>query len=570
MIMDTENKRLLKAEKITTIITDLDETLWQGVLAEKQKLKPNKDYYEFLKSVYRRGIQIFVVSKNDENDVLKTFKELGIDKNFFTSILVNWDPKYLNIERLLRQTNIRPETTIFIDDGPLERTEVKTKIESIHCLDFREWKILQERRYLKHKELQEESEIKERINRYRTAIKAHQLRGEIKEDKEFLRKLKRELSIGEISFENMDRFTRLLVVTHRINFNPEKFKDYDKTLDYLYKKVSEGYKLFAISTKESGISLGLTGALVVKIEGKKAIVEDGTFSCGIIGRDFEQKSLLAFCDILKKQGIEEISFLVKLTSTNKRVREIFEELGINEKERRAEDILYTTSLEGLTPKKTYDWIKILDTPPEMDYYGIPSIIEFFDKNVKPRIKRSFNIVNLGSAKGEVLGHLKEDLKKEFCNFIKENNIGYTKVDIEKVPEENNIVANAEDLSKVMGNETQDLVMAIELLEHTEHFWEVINEMIRICKTRGYIFITVPNFHYPKHEYPIDLWRIGPKTLSSFFPKDSFELIKIEKEGDRNSPRRTMIFVNKIKKISTNYKIPKNGKTDWKSGLTIFP
>ena len=561
---------LLKADKITTIVTDLDGTLWKGIIAEKQKPVLNKDYFELLKNLYKKGIQIFVVSKNDKEDVIKSFSELGITKELFVEIISNWDAKYLNIEKLLSQTGIRQETVIFIDDNLLELTEVATSMKSIFCVNALDWQIIKQNNYLNNKEIQPEEEIKERINRYRTAIWANQIKKNFqKEDKEFLHSLKRELSIGEISFENIDRFTRLLVVTHRINFNPEKFKDYDNALDYLYKKVNEGYKLYAVSTRENNIPLGLTGAIVVRFNKNKAIVEDATFSCGIIGRDFEQRSLLALLELLEKAGVKEVEFIVKLTSTNKRVREIFEELNFNIKKENGREVFYNVTLKGYKPSKNYEWIKISSTPPEMDYTGIPSIMEFLDKLVKPLIKKNYAIINLGAAKGEVLGHLKKDTRKLFYDFIQKNNIKYTKVDIEKLPEEKIVVANAEDMTRVIENNSQDIVMAIELLEHTEHFWKVVNETIRICKVGGYIFITVPSYQYPKHEYPIDLWRIGEKTLSSFFPKSSFEIIHIEKEGNSQFPRRTMILVKKISEFKASYSLPEGGKTDWQTGLTIF-
>src|SRR3989344_6210236 len=102
-------KELLKADKIKAVITDLDNTLWSGILAEKQKLVLNKKYHEFLKSLYDKGIQIIIVSKNDESDVLDAFQKLKIDKNLFTLIVSNWDPKYLNIDRIIQQMNFRPE-----------------------------------------------------------------------------------------------------------------------------------------------------------------------------------------------------------------------------------------------------------------------------------------------------------------------------------------------------------------------------------------------------------------------------------------------------------------------------
>ena len=110
-------------DKITAIITDLDNTLWKEIIAEKQTAKLNKDYYNFLIDCYKKGIQLFIVSRNDKKDVLETLNKLNLNKNKFTMIIANWEPKYLNIERLIYQTQLRPETIAFVDDNVLERNE---------------------------------------------------------------------------------------------------------------------------------------------------------------------------------------------------------------------------------------------------------------------------------------------------------------------------------------------------------------------------------------------------------------------------------------------------------------
>lgn len=557
---------MLKTDKIKAVITDLDNTLWSGILGEKQKLILNKEYYEFLRSLYTKGIQIIIVSKNDQSDVLDAFKKLGVDQELFTIIISNWDPKYLNVEKIINQANFRPETVIFVDDNPFERTEVKTKITDINVFD---WIHLEKNPLIQKQKKQSTQEIETRINRYRTAFRIKELEIDSKDSLEFLNKLQREISIGEIDVDNLDRFTRLFVETHRINFNPEKFADYDKALDYLHKQLNKRHKLFAISTREGGYSLGLTGALVVNIENNKAQITDGTFSCGIIGRDFEQKSLLVIIEKLQKTDTKSLEVNVTLTGTNKRVREFLKDLGFIEKIRHKNKIVYSLNLKKFIPTKKYEWIKLLTTPPELDYTGHPAVISFFENNVKPLIANNYNIVNLGSSRGEVLGHLQKNVRKNFYDFLKQKHIVYKKVDQEYYPDEQNIVANAENLKQVIVDESQNLVIAVELLEHTEHFWKVINEIIRICKVGGFIFITCPSFNYPKHEYPIDLWRIGPKILSKFFPKSHFKIIKIEREGDKKNPRRTLILVQKQKSFSTNYDLPKGGKTNWKTGLTIF-
>ncbi len=561
---------LKTVEKIAAVITDLDETLWSGILAEKQTITLKKDYYAALEKLYKKGVQLFVVSKNDLPDVKTAFVNLGINSSIFTSVIANWDPKYLNIERLIHNTELRPETVLFVDDSNLERSEVRAKIPKIHCIDAIDWQAILDIPYLKNKKEQRATEITERVNRYRTAIMASEQKEKHNgNDIDFYRSLKRELAIGAISADNLDRFTHLLVDTHRINFNPSKFAVYDEALDYLYARLNQGNKLFAISTKENGISLGFTGALVVDIEQTKATLTDGTFSCGIIGRDFEQKSILALIELLKKQGIEELEALVTPTSTNKRVREVFEDLGFTEKNRTENQITFSVKFKNYIPKKTFDWIQILSTPPELDYTGHPAVIKAFESYVKPLIKPNFKVINLGSAQGEVLGYLQKEVREEFYKFLAQNKAEYTKIDLEFYPEEQNLVGNAEDLSQLVKTESQDLVMAVELLEHTEHFWRVINEIIRVCKVGGYIFITVPSFNYAKHEYPIDLWRIGPKTLSSFFPKTHFKLVKLEKEGKKEVPRRTIILVKKMSAFDAYYSQPAGGKVNWETGLTIF-
>lgn len=556
-------------EKITTLISDLDGCMWDGTLAEKQKVKLNTDYVDELKRLYAKGIQIFIVSKNDYNDVINTFHSLGINKNLFTHIIANWEPKYLNIEKLLNQTNIRPETVIFIDDNYLELDEVELKMPLIKCIHFSTWGKKLKNKYFEKLEYQSTFEIQERVNRYKTAIKSSELRDSISEDKSFLKLLNRKIAIGEITSDSeIKRFAKLLTLTHRINFNPDKFLTFDDALEDIIQKGKLGYKLIGVSVWESNLSLGLSGGFLLKIHDGSAEIEDATFSCGIIGRDFEQRAIIVLINSLKKIGIEQVIITVRKTSTNVRVAQILNELEFQKISINNVTEKYLININDFKPVNSYEWIELIETPSFTEHFGIPSVIDFFNDKVKPIIKKGNSIINLGSANGEVLGHLKQDKKQEFIDFINKNEIKLTKVDLVYIPEEKNDIGNAENLINIK-SERFNLVMAIELLEHTQHFWMVINEMIRICKVGGYILITVPANNYPKHEYPIDLWRIGGVTLLSFFPEDYFKIVRFETEGDSKFPRRIMLLAQKKKKYNNIHKLPKNGKTDWKTGITYF-
>jgi HAD superfamily phosphatase (TIGR01681 family) len=97
----------------------------------------NTEYYGYLKELHDKGIQIFVVSKNDKDDVIKEFEIQNIDPNMFTKIIANREPKYLNIKNLLHQLEgVKAEQVIFVDDNPLEREEVEKTIPNIHAIDY--------------------------------------------------------------------------------------------------------------------------------------------------------------------------------------------------------------------------------------------------------------------------------------------------------------------------------------------------------------------------------------------------------------------------------------------------
>lgn len=54
----------------------------------------------------------------------------------------------------------------------------------------------------------------------------------------------------------------------------------------------------------------------------------------------------------------------------------------------------------------------------------------------------------------------------------------------------------------------DLVWSSSCFEHNEMFWLSFNEMVRVCKNSGYIYICAP-FKEGVHNEPVDCWRFLP-------------------------------------------------------------
>ncbi|MHB8224920.1 HAD-IIIC family phosphatase [Acidithiobacillus sp.] len=137
--------RVLRAEDpVKLIITDLDNTLWRGVLAEEDEIVPWQHtegwplgYAEALLECKRRGILLAICSKNEEGPTRERFQQLWGQRlrlEDFCSVQINWQPKSQNIAQILRTTNILPDHALFIDDHPLEIEEVRRAFSRMRFL----------------------------------------------------------------------------------------------------------------------------------------------------------------------------------------------------------------------------------------------------------------------------------------------------------------------------------------------------------------------------------------------------------------------------------------------------
>ena len=130
------------------LITDLDDTLWKGIVGEVgvEQISWNLDhhshmhavYQEFLGSLARTGVLLAVASKNDPDRVEEAFRrpDLLLPKNRIFPFEVHWGPKSASIGRILKTWNIASDSVVFVDDSPIELAEVKSVYPDIECVLF--------------------------------------------------------------------------------------------------------------------------------------------------------------------------------------------------------------------------------------------------------------------------------------------------------------------------------------------------------------------------------------------------------------------------------------------------
>jgi FkbH-like protein len=562
------SKSLLTAKKIAAVVIDLGGTLLKGAITD-DKLVVDLERLETIKFLHARGIQIFIISKNDRDVVLRALESLGVDKGIFTYIIANLEAKVKNIAQLLEATHVSQSAVVFIDSDNLKRQSAKEYFPRLHVLEPEQMSFLSVIPVIDIRSIESLSVIKHRQNRYRAKLDKWFLLWGRSASSELQKTLQQKICVTQPSVNDLYRIARLFFATQKLNFNPFVFDDEKALLEIIFQKVNSGSIIYAISASQQGNSFGLIGAFVVNINNQEATIENVTFSSSAMGFDFEERALAVLMGRLKKQGIIKVFLQLINSTTNSSIQHLLWRMGFHFEDHNQDGkcLLFSKYINRFDSEKVLP--SILETEElDLNCPGIPEVIEFFYQEVAPLIKKNDVIANLGSAQGEVLGLLEAGQKEDFMSMVSSAHL--FNVDLEYFSELDNFVADAENLQAVFSDESRDQVWAVELLEHTHHPWRVINEMARICRIGAYIFITVPGKSFPKHEAPIDFWRIGPKTLVKLFPHDYFKVIALENAGSPDNLRRTMLVLQKTKTtpaILASAFI--GGQYDEKNGITYF-
>ena len=70
------------------------------------------------------------------------------------------------------------------------------------------------------------------------------------------------------------------------------------------------------------------------------------------------------------------------------------------------------------------------------------------------------------------------------------------------------VVDGERLTEAFPVDHFDTVLCFECLEHTVRPWRVVEQMRRVLKPGGHLWVSTPTFGFPLHRFPVDCYRFG--------------------------------------------------------------
>ena len=130
------------------LITDLDGTLWKGVLGDdgpdgvswdpENQSRAHALYQQALASLARSGVLIGVASKNDRAAVDAAFRrpDLVLRPGMVYPVEAHWGPKSQSVARILAAWNVGAGDVVFVDDSPMELAEVRRAFPEMECLAY--------------------------------------------------------------------------------------------------------------------------------------------------------------------------------------------------------------------------------------------------------------------------------------------------------------------------------------------------------------------------------------------------------------------------------------------------
>lgn len=106
---------------------------------------------------------------------------------------------------------------------------------------------------------------------------------------------------------------------------------------------------------------------------------------------------------------------------------------------------------------------------------------------------------------------------------------YQTLDIERRTENIDFIGDLQDLSGVIGSESFNTVMALEVLEHIPDSPKALAEIFRILAPGGVALISVPHLSR-LHEEPHDYYRFTHYGLRHLFEQAGFEVLEVAPIG----------------------------------------
>lgn len=276
--INLDNPLKTRLKEVKCVIWDLDNTLWDGVLLESDKVVLQDRIKEIIITLDGRGILHSIASKNNYLDAWTKLEEFGL-ASYFLYPEIHWDSKSGSVGRIVENLNIGKDTIVFIDDQPFERDEVTSEHPEVDVLDALFYLEMLDYKCLNPKFTTSDS-ARRRLMYQEEAKRVVEEQDYQGPKEEFLSSLNMVFSIAEAREEDLQRAEELTVRTNQLNATGKTYT-YEELLSYAE---SKDHKLYVCELTDKYGSYGKIGLALVEMGKGDSYLKMLLMSCRVLSR----------------------------------------------------------------------------------------------------------------------------------------------------------------------------------------------------------------------------------------------------------------------------------------------
>jgi FkbH-like protein len=302
------------------LCTDLDNTLWGGVLGEEGpegiatgSAFPGNcylDYQKYLKQLSSRGILLAIVSKNNEADVREAFQvrsaDLALCPDDFVARKISWNEKSESIRELAQELSLGLDSFVFVDDNPVECEAIRQELPEVAVVlapvlePWRLVEVLSEQPFFDAAVVTDDDV--NRLNEYKSQAQRAELATSLGNRDEFLASLGIVCTFQSALQAPLSRAVQLLAKTNQFNLTTRRHS----AAEIEEFASTAGGQAVVVRVRDRFGDAGVVGLALARNQGDSCYIDSLLLSCRVIGRGIETALLAYLGEHARRTGVRSL------------------------------------------------------------------------------------------------------------------------------------------------------------------------------------------------------------------------------------------------------------------------
>lgn len=330
----------LRGKSRRTLILDLDNTLWSGVIGDDGvngiiigQGDPTGEAHLAVQAaalaLRGRGIVLAVSSKNDDAVARQPFREhpdMLLREEHLAVFQANWNDKATNIAAIATELSLGLDAMVFLDDNPFEREFVRKSLPAVAVPELPEDPALYYRTLLASGYFEGVTfsvEDRKRADFYQNNAKRLQLQSRAGDIEAYLRSLDMEIGFQAFDAVGRSRITQLINKSNQFNLTTRRYTEAEVAALELD---PQSFTL-QVRLKDRLDDNGMISVIICRSDGTDWNIDTWLMSCRVLGRRVENAVLRELLERGRERGIRRLLGRYLPTERNDMVRQHYEKLG---------------------------------------------------------------------------------------------------------------------------------------------------------------------------------------------------------------------------------------------------